>query len=80
MRLILLALILSGVLCVSAHEEVQPVISQPAALAGPWEVPGPSTVDGIFFMIIPLRYESIYSCERISQRSGNSGRPIVSCR
>jgi len=49
MRLILLGLILSGGLTISAQEH--PVISQPDRLAGPWEVAGPSSVDGIFFMI-----------------------------
>jgi len=51
MRVIVLGLILFLALRVSAHEEVQPGISQPERLAGPWEVTGPSTVDGIFVMI-----------------------------
>lgn len=45
----MLGLILSGTLNVIGQG--QPVISQPDRLAGPWEVAGPSRVDGIFFMI-----------------------------
>jgi hypothetical protein len=46
---ILFGLILWGCLTVSA--QTQPLISQPDTLAGPWEVAGPSSVDGIFLMI-----------------------------
>jgi len=47
--MIMLGVILSRALSVSAQEP--PAISLPERLAGPWEVAGPSSVDGIFMMI-----------------------------
>lgn len=42
---------MSCALSVSAQGETRRAISQPDRLAGPWEVAGPSRVDGIFVMI-----------------------------
>ena len=58
----LLGLLLWG--CLSVSADARPLATRPEELAGPWEVAGPSSTDGIFVMIS----RSAGSSERIQVR------------
>ena len=58
--------------CLNASQHAQPLITRPEEIAGPWEMAGPSSTDGIFVMISRSNASSETTQVRVYHRTAKN--------